>query len=170
MRRLQSKFANEKEKEDFEYRKHISEIKQKYDELKMTDLQHSTMDAYNRYMSINGIDKKPRQKQTENPAKQRQQAAQLISEMTRKLDSSVGELSNSVAAQSTAENKVSKTYLEKFIQKVAVDDRLQQYKMKEELKQKMLQARGVYINKSLSPGLRPHVSDKLTQKMQNERL
>jgi hypothetical protein len=38
MRRLQSKFANEKEKEDFEYRKHISEIKQKYDELKMTDL------------------------------------------------------------------------------------------------------------------------------------
>lgn len=74
MRRLQSKFANEKEREEYEYRKHISEVKQKFNELKMTDLRHSTMDAYNRFMSINGIDKKPNQKNTENPTKQRQEA------------------------------------------------------------------------------------------------
>lgn len=71
LRRFKSKFESLDEKKEYEHRKLISEVKNRFDELKHSDLEHSTVEAYNRYMQINGIMKRPIIKAPVNPIKQR---------------------------------------------------------------------------------------------------
>lgn len=62
-----------------------------------------------------------------------------------------------------------KKFLEKYIAGVTVDDRLEQYHLKEQQKNARLKAKGIIVSKERSPGLRPTRSIKLQAKLLAER-
>lgn len=69
--KYRSKFESEEEKKQYEQNNMIRKIKNEFSELKHSDLKHSTLHAYNRYMNIQGFSKRPFVPAPENPVKQR---------------------------------------------------------------------------------------------------
>ena len=70
----------------------------------------------------------------------------------------------SKSATNRESKEVSKKFLEKRIQDLSVDDKLEQYQKLEAQKKKYLISQGIIIDKEKNHGLKAHKSSKLNQK------
>lgn len=80
MKRYVSPYESKEEEKRVNYLKSIGQIKNKYPELKYTDMKHSQIKQYELYLRVSGANKSPYVPPPENPVHQKQIARQIIKE------------------------------------------------------------------------------------------